>query len=101
MSGAWSKCGLCSEEFAGVGPFDAHQRLDYDNKNPAQFVTCLPPAKIGLTINEDGYWGGMENVITVRQTHNQVLECAKCGKIWERPPQTGRLPKLCPKCKDK
>lgn len=97
----WSKCNKCDEEFTGLAPFDAHLKIDYDSKDPRRFVTCLSPAKIGLTKNEFGYWGGMDNVTSVRQTHNQVLDCAKCGKIWERPPQKGRLPKFCPDCKEK
>lgn len=101
MAGSWSKCGLCDEEFSGVAPFDAHQKLDYGNKDPRRFVVCVPPAKIGLTKNEHGYWGGMADIKAVRQAHTQVLDCAKCGTIWERPPQKGRLPKFCPKCKEK
>lgn len=101
MSGSWSKCRKCGEEFTGVGPFDAHQRIDYGTKDTRRFVSCLSPAEIGLTKNEYGYWGGMGTIKTVRQTHTQVLDCSKCGTIWERPPQKGRLPKFCPKCKEK
>ncbi len=100
MAGSWSKCGLCKEEFSGVGPFDAHQKLDYGNKDSRRFVTCIPPAKVGLTINDNGYWGGIATMTAVRTAHAQVLECAKCGIIWERPSQKGRFPKFCPKCKE-
>ncbi|MCA1799753.1 MAG: hypothetical protein LC650_00480 [Actinobacteria bacterium] len=29
----------------------------------------------------------------------QQLTCSKCGQVWEREPQRGRPPKLCPDCK--
>lgn len=100
MAGAWSRCNLCKEEFSGLGPFDLHLRENYGRVKTKKFIQCVPPATVGLSKDQYGYWGGMEGAIDVRPAHAQVLECAKCDTMWERPKQKGRLPKFCDKCRE-
>jgi len=101
MAGIRSGCSMCGEEFAGISNFDAHLIEDYSNDDRSKWITCVPPASIGLKLNEFGHWANPDGVVIdkpVRQAHRQVLVCAKCGKIWERKPQKGRKPKFCKKC---
>lgn len=99
MAGAWSKCNVCGEEFAGLGPFDLHLRENYGRVKSKKFIECVPPKSVGLKKDRNGYWGGMNDAVDVRPAHAQVLECAKCGILWERPKQKGRLPKMCDDCR--
>ena len=103
MAGSWSKCGMCGEEFNGLSNFDLHITEDYSLGNRSKnFISCRPPAEVGLRKTEEGYWGNPDKSVVmtaVRPAHGTILECAKCGTLWERPKQKGRLPKMCDDCR--
>jgi hypothetical protein len=99
MSGVWSKCSMCGLEFSGVSNFDAHLSEKY-TANGGFTISCSPPESIGMGKNEHGYWANPNKIVfdLNKPSQNQILECSKCHKMWEREPKRGRTPKFCPKC---
>lgn len=98
MAGSWSKCGMCGEEFSGLGNFDAHLIEVYRVKEFS--ISCSPPQSLGMVKNENGYWANPDhkNIKINQPASVQLLECSKCHKMWEREPKRGRTPKFCPSC---
>lgn len=47
----YGKCCKCQRYFNGNVAFDKHQRLRGDGS-----VRCLDPVKVGMFLNERGYW---------------------------------------------
>lgn len=96
---AVSECVSCKREFTGVGPFDAHQEWDWEIVPPK--LTCLEPSSIGMVKDAEGRWGGGSVYVPAaeRPTHEYDVECAKCGKVFQRPRKRGRPPTKCPKCR--
>lgn len=103
LKGRQAQCPICSLIFTSDAMCEKHKPYanpKTDNcKDPASISMVLRDRGWTVPVPDDAKWWSTTTKAEAVPAGPQILTCAECNIVWERPAQRGRKPKLCGACK--